>query len=213
MPFSAWSSSAQARWLCSVSIARPSSTSISIGRRPRRLMPVSIITSQARPGAICFQRATCSIVLRHGPSLNVQRRLAIVGPDAVKNDQAGALRKLSERFRLGPGGYEEVPATRFEQRFHGLARAEAVAVGLDRRARGHSRTLLEPAPVGLERGAVDGQAQRIDAWPRRNGATRARRDSPSRLSQFRPSNARSTSSTGSSRQWALTLHASGCERG
>ncbi len=78
----------------------------------------------------------------------------------IENDQAGALRKLSERFRLGPGGYEEVPATHFEQRFHGLARADAVPVGLDGRARGHSRTLLEPAPVGLERGAVDGKAQR-----------------------------------------------------
>ena len=58
-----------------------------------------------------------------GPSLKLQRRLAVVGPDAVKNDQAGALRQLPERFRLGPGRDEEVAATRLRASASTVSRA------------------------------------------------------------------------------------------
>ena len=41
-------------------------------------MPVSIITSQGRPGAASFHRATCSGVLSTGRALTAERGVDIV---------------------------------------------------------------------------------------------------------------------------------------
>ena len=127
-------------------------------------MPVSIITSQARPGAICFQRATCSALLRHGRADRARPASTSSGPTPCSTTRLAPSGKRSERLRLGPGRNEKVAAARFEQRLGGLARAEAIAVGLDRRSRRNARALGKPAPIGLDCGTVEGQAQRRGAW-------------------------------------------------
>jgi hypothetical protein len=65
--FIGWSSSAQARWLISVSIASPSSSPAATSSMltPRRFMPVSTITSHGSPPA-SRQRATWANVLSTG---------------------------------------------------------------------------------------------------------------------------------------------------
>jgi hypothetical protein len=46
------------------------------------------------------------------------------------------------------------------ERLRGFARSQAVAVRLNRSSRRHSRTILQPAPIFLDGGAIDRQAQR-----------------------------------------------------
>ena len=91
------------------------------------------------PGAISFHRATCSSVLRHGRAGNASAASRVIRADAVKDDQAALSGQVAERLGLGPGRDEEVAAARFDQRLGRLARAKAIAVGLDRRARRYAR--------------------------------------------------------------------------
>ena len=71
-----------------------------------------------------------------------------------------------QRLRLGPGGDEEVAAAGRCEPLDDLARAEPIAVGLDRRAAGGAAALLrQPAPVGDQRLAVEHQAQGERAGP------------------------------------------------
>ena len=54
-------------------------------------MPVSTITSQARPGAASFQRATCSGVLSTGRALLAKAAAEVVRPNAMQDAQLGAV--------------------------------------------------------------------------------------------------------------------------
>ena len=70
-----------------------------------------------------------------------QRRLDIVRPDAVQHDEADVLRQIAKRLGFRPGRHEEIAAAGFDQRFRRFARAEAIAVGLDRGAGRDPRAL------------------------------------------------------------------------
>jgi len=107
--------------------------------------------------------------------------LAVLGPDSVKDDHAGAERQRPQGLRLCPGRNEEVAAACVVERAHGLAGAEAVAVGFDRGPCGNAGAILEPAPVFLDRSRVDRQPQRMVHRRRPNRADSARRDRPWRL--------------------------------
>ena len=120
-------------------------------------MPVSIITSQARPGAISFQRATCSSGVEDRAEPELSAASTSSAPTPCRTTRL-ASPESSERFGLGPDGHEEVAAAGIVKRSQRLARAEAIAVGLDRRACWHSRTILPASASWTERGAVDGQA-------------------------------------------------------
>ena len=78
----------------------------------------------------------------------------------MENHEAGADRQRPQLLGFVPGRDEEVAATRLVERLRGFAGAEAIAVGLDRRSGRHAGAVLQPAPIVLKRGAVDGQAQR-----------------------------------------------------
>ena len=101
-------------------------------------MPVSIITSHgaARRDLLPARDLLGGVEAR--ARARRQRRLDIVRPDAVEHDQLRIRGNGAERFGLGPGRDEEVAAARLVQRLHRLARAKAIAVGLDRRARRHA---------------------------------------------------------------------------
>jgi hypothetical protein len=176
MPLSAQSSSAQARWLCSVWIGSPASRGYFL-REEAETVHASVdhhITFAARrdflPAGNLLGR------VEHWASLDGEGRVDIVRPDSVQDDEVRILGHGPELLGLRPGGHEELAALRFVQRAHRLARTKPVTIGLDRRTRRYLGAILQPAPVRLERGAVDGQAQRAVHRVRPIGASRARRD-------------------------------------
>ncbi len=122
-------------------------------------MPVSTITSQGRP--VSRQRATCSALFSTGRAASLARRDHVARLDAVQHRQFEVARPGHQRLGLGPGGDEEIAAAGRLQPLHRLARAEPVAVGLDRRAAlGRAAPMGEPVPVGDQRVAVESQPKR-----------------------------------------------------
>ena len=94
--------------------------------------------------------------VQHGARPALHRHRHVAGQDAVEHAEAEIARPGRQRLGLAPGGDEEVAAAGVLKPFHRLARAEAVTVGLDRRAAGRAAAAVrEPMPIGDERGAVE----------------------------------------------------------
>ena len=74
----------------------------------------------------------------------------------MEHDQADVVGQVSEGFRLRPRRNEEVRTPRFDQCFGSLARTQAIAVGLDGGSGRNARMVLQPTPIGLDCGTVDG---------------------------------------------------------
>ena len=98
-------------------------------------MPVSTITSQGRP--VSRQRATCSGAVEHRP----RRRVAAPPPCRRAGRRAAPTGSRSPGQGISASASAQVATKKSRQPaclepLHRLARAEAVAVGLDRRAAG-----------------------------------------------------------------------------
>ena len=124
-------------------------------------MPVSTITSQGRP--VSRQRATCSGLFSTGRAGDFSADGMSCAPDAVQHREGEVARPGHQRLGLGPGGDEEVAAAGLLQPFHRLARAEPVAVGLDRRAAGRAAApVRQPVPVATS--ASPSSVRRRGTW-------------------------------------------------
>ncbi len=113
----------------------------------------------ARPAAGCLaprRDLPRGVEHRHRGAGERRRQLAVL--DAVEDREPGAVRHRAERRRLVPRRDEEVARAGGGQRRDDGARAEAVGVGLDRRA-GRRPGQREIPPIGRERGGIDGKAQ------------------------------------------------------
>src|SRR3546814_7946821 len=89
----------------------------------------------------------------------------VCSSDLVKNREQYAFGQGHQRGGLDPGRDEKVAASRGGQMPHDFARAETIAVGLDRCAARRAAALRgEPAPVGDE-----GFGRQAKAERRRNG--------------------------------------------
>ena len=166
-------------------------------------MPVSIITSHGRPGAISFHRATCSALLSTGRAVEPSAASTSSGPTPCSTARLAPSGSWPKLVGFRPGRDEESRGTGLEQRVHRLARADAIAVGLDRRAAGGAGASPRASAncAGARRGRASGEAG--GAW---RAPLAGRACSPSRraLAFFPilvPSNCVDRrSSTGSSRQ-------------
>ena len=80
---------------------------------------------------------------------------------SVQDRQRHPRRQRHQRRGLGPSGDEKVAATRRGQMPHHFARAETIAIGLQRRtARRRAALGGQPAPVGNKRFGRKAQAER-----------------------------------------------------
>ena len=100
--------------------------------------------------------------VEHRTGAGRKRDLHILRPHAVQHAHGKIVAQiLLQRQRLGPGGDEKVAAPRIGKVRQHLPRAQAIAIGLDRRpACRRSALLPQPGIVGEQRAAIELQPQR-----------------------------------------------------
>ena len=147
------------------------------GLNPSRFMPVSTITSQARSGRYLLPARDLLDRIEAGPRAKRVQRCLVVRPDAVEHDQARAFGQIAQS--ASASAQVETKKSRqpaSSRAVDCLPRAQAVAVGLDRSARGR-RPPVRPASASSPGSrTVDGQAQRAVHEPGRNPPYPPRRE-------------------------------------
>ena len=178
------------------------------------------------PGRDVLPASDLLDAVEYRPRPGGERDLDVARTRSVEHGEVHAVWERAQLLGFRPARHIEGPAAGLEQRPHRPARANSVTVGLDRRSALAARGFGEPAPIVLERGAVERQSKRavhlralaaLLLCVELRGCRADHEPSPGRSliasSQFSPSNQSTISSGCSSRQCALTLHESGCERG
>ena len=82
----------------------------------------------------------------------------------MEDAERSALRQRAEPIGLVPRRDEEIAAAGGGERVDCQMRANAIAIGLDRRAARRPRAIRQPAPVAGERGGIDAKAKRAVHW-------------------------------------------------